>query len=254
MLFVARSLIRTSTLNHQCRQRFHLLSFPTPPPANGSSANKVVNMTGFQRFWFASTASPSPFENDSTQTAIGQDKMNEDINDTSVDVKSRLSIDELVKLVSEKEELLKAEQRKLEKMQDEVIRNNAEIEKMENILVIAKQEAANYAKIENQKFAKKVLDVANNLVRASSFVEASLSNIDQSKDSAGAVPLLKLFLERLVMTTDQLLEVLPASTYADTLCQSSVVVKSPKRVEKYNPRKVDKYYPDRPPPGTGAAV
>ncbi|PIA36912.1 hypothetical protein AQUCO_03200105v1 [Aquilegia coerulea] len=150
MLFVARSLIRTSTLNHQCRQRFHLLSFPTPPPANGSSANKVVNMTGFQRFWFASTASPSPFENDSTQTAIGQDKMNEDINDTSVDVKSRLSIDELVKLVSEKEELLKAEQRKLEKMQDEVIRNNAEIEKMENILVIAKQEAANYAKIENQ--------------------------------------------------------------------------------------------------------
>ena len=59
-----------------------------------------------------------------------------------------------------------------------------------------------------QNFAKSLLDVADNLGRASSVVKVSFSKIDGSKDTAGAVPLLKTLLEGVEMTEKQLSEVL----------------------------------------------
>jgi molecular chaperone GrpE len=59
-----------------------------------------------------------------------------------------------------------------------------------------------------QNFSKSLLDVADNLARASSVVKESFSKIDTSKDSAGAVPLLKTLLEGVDMTEKQLAEVL----------------------------------------------
>lgn len=58
-----------------------------------------------------------------------------------------------------------------------------------------------------QNFAKSLLDVADNLGRASSVVKESFSKIDASKDSTGAVPLLKTLLEGVEMTEKQLAEV-----------------------------------------------
>lgn len=59
-----------------------------------------------------------------------------------------------------------------------------------------------------QNFSKSLLDVADNLARASSVVKESFSKIDTSKDSAGAVPLLKTLLEGVDMTDKQLAEVI----------------------------------------------
>lgn len=58
-----------------------------------------------------------------------------------------------------------------------------------------------------QSFAKSLLDVADNMGRASSVVKESFAKIDTSKDTSGAVPLLKTLLEGVEMTEKQLLEV-----------------------------------------------
>ncbi|RWW62562.1 hypothetical protein BHE74_00030301 [Ensete ventricosum] len=120
------------------------------------------------------------------------------------DEKPELSFDELVKLVAEKEELLKLKHKEIEKMQDKVLRSYAE---MENVMDRTKREAENSKKFAIQNFAKSLLDVADNLGRASSVVKESFSKIDASKDTVGAVPLLKTLLEGVEMTEKQLSEV-----------------------------------------------
>jgi molecular chaperone GrpE len=64
-----------------------------------------------------------------------------------------------------------------------------------------------------QNFSKSLLDVADNLARASSAVKESFSKLDTSEDSSGAVPLLKTLLEGVDMTDKQLGEVLCLSSY-----------------------------------------
>lgn len=64
-----------------------------------------------------------------------------------------------------------------------------------------------------QNFATSLLDVADNLERASSVVKESFSKIDTSKDSAGAAPLLKNLLEGVEMTEKQLAEVKTSIIY-----------------------------------------
>lgn len=58
-----------------------------------------------------------------------------------------------------------------------------------------------------QNFAKSLLDVADNLGRAASVTKAGFAKIDQSKDSAGTLSLLKTLLEGVEMTEKQLSEV-----------------------------------------------
>lgn len=58
-----------------------------------------------------------------------------------------------------------------------------------------------------QNFVKALLDVSDNLGRASSVVKESFSKIDVSKDTTDAVPLLKTLLEGVEMTDKQLSEV-----------------------------------------------
>lgn len=58
-----------------------------------------------------------------------------------------------------------------------------------------------------QDFAKSLLDVADNLGRASSTVKENFLKIDASKDTVGAVPLLKTLLQGVEMTDKQLAEV-----------------------------------------------
>ncbi|RDX91830.1 grpE, partial [Mucuna pruriens] len=116
-----------------------------------------------------------------------------------------LSRDDLIKLVAEKEELVKLEHKEIEKMQDKVLRTYAE---MENVMERTRREADNSKKFAIQNFAKSLLDVADNLGRASSVVKESFSKIDIPNDSAEAVKLLKTLLQGVEMTEKQLLEVL----------------------------------------------
>ncbi|KAJ1375278.1 GrpE nucleotide exchange factor [Sesbania bispinosa] len=116
-----------------------------------------------------------------------------------------LSRDDLIKLVAEKEELLKLKHKEIEQMKDKVLRTYAE---MENVMDRTRREAENSKKFAIQNFAKSLLDVADNLGRASSVVKESFSKIDTPSDSAEAVKLLKTLLEGVEMTEKQLSEVL----------------------------------------------
>ncbi|CAL5075106.1 unnamed protein product [Urochloa decumbens] len=161
----------------------------------------------FQRFGFSSVSHQQsdkevkePKDQESTSDASSEDSSSSgSIEDLD------LSKDDLVKLVNEKEGLLKSKDDEIKDMKDKVLRSYAE---MENIMARTKRESENSKKYAVQNFSKSLLDVADNLARASSVVKESFSKIDTSKDSAGAVPLLKTLLEGVDMTDKQLAEVL----------------------------------------------
>ncbi|KAK1296993.1 hypothetical protein QJS10_CPB15g01504 [Acorus calamus] len=171
--------------------------------------NSEYGVARGQRLGFSSSSSPQPSEEEASQI---KDETNANVEQTE-DVGSglgpeneeaELSMDELVKLVAEKEELLKMKHKEIEKMQDKVLRSYAE---MENVMDRTRREAENSKKFAIQNFAKNLLDVADNLGRASSVVKDSFSKIDSSGDSVGAVSLLKTLLEGVEMTEKQLAEV-----------------------------------------------
>ncbi|KAF8675582.1 hypothetical protein HU200_047651 [Digitaria exilis] len=115
-----------------------------------------------------------------------------------------LSKEDLVKLLLEKDESLKSKDQEVKDMKDKVLRSYAE---MENVLARTKRESENTKKYAIQNFSKSLLDVADNLSRASSVVKESFSKIDTSNNSDEAVPLLKTLLEGVEMTEKQLGEV-----------------------------------------------
>ncbi|KAJ6688048.1 GRPE PROTEIN, partial [Salix koriyanagi] len=133
-----------------------------------------------------------------------KDSVLHETKESDPEAESDLSMDDLVKLVEEKEELLKAKHKEIETMQDKVLRTYAE---MENVKGRTKREAENSKKFAIQNFAKSLLDVADNLGRASSVVKGNFSKIDVSNDTAQVVPLLKTLLEGVEMTEKQLGEV-----------------------------------------------
>ncbi|XP_068642222.1 grpE protein homolog 2, mitochondrial-like isoform X1 [Aristolochia californica] len=120
------------------------------------------------------------------------------------DKEEDLSVDDLVKLVVEKEELLKAKQKEVELMKDKALRSYAE---MENVIERTKRESENLKKFAIQSFAKSFLDVADNLSRASSVGKDSLPKVEQSTDPAEGARRLKELLEGVEMTVKQLTEV-----------------------------------------------
>ncbi|KAI8009369.1 hypothetical protein LOK49_LG06G00432 [Camellia lanceoleosa] len=231
------------TVLAQCRNSLLICTrhhHPLPIPSNQfqslhDSQNKVIsglvsllhhsalNTSAFQRFGFSSSTSPETTEKENAQSGNGGSTVENNgataktSGDTEVpeqkeasssedsDAEAELSMEDLVKLVTEKEELLNVKHKEIEKMQDKVIRTYAE---MENVMGRTRREAENSKKFAIQSFAKSLLDVADNLGRASSVVKESFSKIDTTKDSAGAVPLLKTLLEGVEMTEKQLAEVL----------------------------------------------
>lgn len=180
--------------------------------------NSFPNASAFQRFGFSSVPSPenpekensvnggSTVENNGATTKASGDAEAPEQGEVPIseDSEEELTMEDLVKLVTEKEELLKVKHKEIEKMQDKVLRTYAD---MENIMDRARRDSENSKKFAIQNFAKSLLDVADNLGRASSVVKESFSKIDTSKDSAGAVPLLKTLLEGVEMTEKQLIEV-----------------------------------------------
>ncbi|KAK4484793.1 hypothetical protein RD792_007387 [Penstemon davidsonii] len=172
----------------------------------------ALNLSAFQRFGFSSSASPQSNEKEMAQS--GNEPENKGDNEAnssdqteasiSDDLEIDLSKDDLVKLVAEKEQLLELKQEELEEMKDKVLRTYADTE---NIKERTRRESENAKKFAIQNFAKSLLDVADNLGRASSAAKESFSKIDASKDTAGAVQQLKVLLEGVEMTEKQLSEI-----------------------------------------------
>ncbi|XP_010252603.1 PREDICTED: uncharacterized protein LOC104594136 [Nelumbo nucifera] len=185
--FLSQMTWHSSALNTSLSQRFGFSSASPQPSA------KETNQTGDEH------VSGTPANAEATKTN-GDAKVQEKTEDNE----DELSIDDLVKLVAEKEELLKMKNKEIDKMQDKVLRSYAE---MENVMDRTRREAENSKKFAIQSFAKSLLDVADNLGRASSVVKDNFSKIDASNDTAGAVPLLKTLLEGVEMTDKQLVEV-----------------------------------------------
>ncbi|KAJ8433042.1 hypothetical protein Cgig2_020609 [Carnegiea gigantea] len=115
-----------------------------------------------------------------------------------------LSKEDLIKLVLEKEQALELKEKEFEVWKDRFLRSYAE---MENVMQRTRREVENSKKFAIQSFAKSLLDVADNLGRAASVTKESFSKIDASKDTIGAVPILKTLLEGVEMTDKQLEEV-----------------------------------------------
>ncbi|KAK8962204.1 hypothetical protein KSP40_PGU015220 [Platanthera guangdongensis] len=187
--------------------------------------------TTTQRFGFSSSASPRATEKGTNQSSDdestskkvprpsqetceagvvsgstetnGDSAAPEQSSSSDSDTEPELSADELVRLVAERDNLLNAKQMEIEKLQDKVLRTYAD---MENVLERTKREVENSKKYGIQNFAKSLLDVADNLGRASNAVKENFSKVDQSSDSLG-VSLLKSLLEGVEMTEKQLAEV-----------------------------------------------
>ncbi|KAM0865195.1 hypothetical protein ACQ4PT_043425 [Festuca glaucescens] len=167
--------------------------------------------TIFQRFGFSSS---TPQENDkevnqpkdqeTTAQEINAETSKEDSGSSGGAEDLDLSKEDLVKLVLEKDELLTSKDEEIKDMKDKVLRSFAE---MENVIARTKRESENSNFFAVQNFSKSLLDVADNLARASCAVKESFSKLDISEDSSGAVPLLKTLLEGVDMTDKQLGEV-----------------------------------------------
>ncbi|GAB4846093.1 hypothetical protein Ancab_025090 [Ancistrocladus abbreviatus] len=201
------------------------------PATKASLLHDLLYRTSpFQHFGISTSASPKPSEKETTQA--GQEHGNSNTAESDIDSKAsahveeaaggdaeaserkqesdsegdldNLSKDDLLKLVMEKEEGLKMKQKQIAEMQDKVLRSYAEIE---NVMDRTRRESEISKKFAIQNFAKSLLDVADNLGRASLVVKDSFTKIEVPHDTAGAVPLLKTLLEGVEMTEKQLLEV-----------------------------------------------
>ncbi|KAK7387118.1 hypothetical protein VNO78_27642 [Psophocarpus tetragonolobus] len=223
-LFRSFTLLSASRNSHQLSStlsnKFHSLLHPSPSkmiPVQTNFLNST-NSSLTSRFGFSSTASPEPSGDDQAKTSeeakvTGQskqaqaaDQTKESGSDSDVEEgECDLARDNLIKLVREKEQLLKLKHKEIEKMQDKVLRTYAE---MENVMDRTKRNAESSKKFAVQNFAKSLLDVADNLGRASSVVKESFSKIESPKESSEAVQLLKTLLEGVEMTEKQLAEVL----------------------------------------------
>ncbi|CAF2245506.1 unnamed protein product [Brassica napus] len=182
-------------------QRFSLSSTSTTPESHEKeSSNTEASKTAEANESGPDSESKASAGKGAKRAAVSES------DSESGDDEEEMSKDDLVKLVAEKEELLSVKEEEIKQMKDKVLRTYAE---MENVMDRTRRDAENTKKYALQNFAKSLLDVADNLGRASSVVKESFSKLDEtSKDSAaGAAPLLKTLLEGVEMTEKQLAEV-----------------------------------------------
>ncbi|CAI9784124.1 unnamed protein product [Fraxinus pennsylvanica] len=226
VLTQCRSSQRLCARHDQMYFRISSNQFLSPPGSQEKVSllgQSTLNSSTFQWFGFSSSASPHSNEKENAESENKQENKRDDsANAAAVDVPDQseasvsdkrdesdsdsendLSRDDLMKLLAEKEELLKVKQMEHEQMKDKVLRTLAE---MENVKDRTKREADNAKKFAIQNFAKSLLDVVDNLGRASSAAKESFSKIETSNDAAAAVSQLKTLLEGVEMTEKQLIE------------------------------------------------
>ncbi|XWS11266.1 hypothetical protein CRYUN_Cryun38cG0069300 [Craigia yunnanensis] len=204
LLLSAPKKIQTPSFSTQ----FHSLVCESPNKLVTSDVcllhHSSLNFSVLQQFGISSSASPEHSTKPSGDANPGEAEVTDQAKESDSESDGDLSMADMVKLVEEKEELLMAKQKEIKQMQDKVVRTLAE---MENVMTRTRREAENSKKFAIQNFAKGLLDVADNLGRASTHVKGSFSKMDESKDTFGAVALLKTLLEGVEMTEKQLGEV-----------------------------------------------
>ncbi|XP_010482954.1 PREDICTED: uncharacterized protein LOC104761553 [Camelina sativa] len=208
------SSVATPTRNQYpiVSSRFHSLVHRNPnqlvavPVSLLNHATPDLNV--LQRFGYFSSSSAEPKGSGSNTEVPKTGKASEDVEtgrvtDSETDFES-LSRDDLVKLVGEKEHLLKVQREDMMEMKDGFLRSYAELQ---NLMDRTKRNAESAKKFAVQNFATSLLFVADILEKASSVGKQSFSEIDISKDSAGAAPLLKNLLHGVEMTEKELAQV-----------------------------------------------
>ncbi|KAL8509861.1 hypothetical protein ACS0TY_016906 [Phlomoides rotata] len=200
------SLLHLSALNSSAFQWFGFSS--SASPRTSQSGNEQENKESNEPAAKAQSGSEQGNKESDEPAAEAPHEKKESVSkgktESDSDLESDLSRDDLVKLVVEKEQLLLTKQEELEKMKDKVLRSLAE---MENVKERTRRDSENTKKFAIQNFAKSLLDVADNLGRASSAAKESFSKLDESNDAAGAVQQLKVLLEGVEMTEKQLTEI-----------------------------------------------
>ncbi|KAK2987041.1 hypothetical protein RJ640_004767 [Escallonia rubra] len=221
--------------------QFHSLRDPQSKVVMGQVSllhHSVLNTSAFQRIGFSSATSHQNNEESGKENIVENNDTAKPSSDSNIDqngesgsdlepqantsrsVKRRrrapkrtafsdsdseidLSKEDLVKLVAEKENLLKTKQKEIEKMHDKVLRTFAE---MENVKDRTRRDAES-----SKKFAIQVLVVSQRAYLMLRIIWVGLLHrvlkIDTSKDDAGAVELLKTLLDGVEMTEKQLAEV-----------------------------------------------
>ncbi|MBA0823081.1 hypothetical protein Goarm_019838, partial [Gossypium armourianum] len=191
-------LLHHSSLNFSAFQQYGISSSASPPEPPKREHENSAQSNGEE------PARPSGGTNPGGAEVTDQAKESDSSSDSDSESDGDLSMADMIKLVEEKDGLLEEKQKEIEQMKDKVVRTLAE---MENVMARTRREADNSKKFAVQNFAKDLLDVADNLGRASAHVKGSFSKIDESNDTAGAVPLLNTLLEGVEMTEKQLGEV-----------------------------------------------
>ncbi|KAF8079761.1 hypothetical protein N665_1002s0011 [Sinapis alba] len=195
--FSQKLVAAQASLDSFSLQRFSLSTSTTPESHEKESSNTEASKTSEEKATSEANESESKVRGKCAKRAAVSES-----DSGSDDDGEEMSKDDLMKLVAEKEELLVEKEEELKQMKDKVLRTYAE---MENVMDRTRRDAENTKKYAIQNFAKSLLDVADNLGRASSVVKESFSKLDDtSKDSAGAAPLLKTLLEGVEMTEKQL--------------------------------------------------
>ncbi|MBA0705643.1 hypothetical protein Golax_017825 [Gossypium laxum] len=202
-------LLHHSSLNFSAFQQYGISSSASPPEPPKREHENSAQSNGEEPARRSGGTNPGGAE------VTDQAKESDSSSDSDSESDGDLSMADMIKLVEEKDGLLEEKQKEIEQMKDKIVRTLAE---MENVMARTRREADNSKKFAVQNFAKDLLDVADNLGRASAHVKGSFSKIDESNDTAGAVPLLKTLLEGVEMTEKQLGEV-----FFVTLNQNSVV-------------------------------
>ncbi|XP_062077576.1 grpE protein homolog 2, mitochondrial-like [Humulus lupulus] len=137
---------QTKHLSNLSNQFHSLVNESSIKLAPGQVSLFHLSSSPFQRFGFASSASPetSEKEHGSNSENNGDAKVSSQATSEQSDVADQTKeSDDLVKLVAEKEELLKQKHKEIEKMQDKVLRSYA---KMENVMNRTRREAENSKK------------------------------------------------------------------------------------------------------------
>lgn len=246
------------------------------PGVSQKESNPVSSAEGTVANEGEEIVEPASKKQDPKKTS--QIKESDSESEISSDEEKEISTEDLIRIVQEKEDLLKKKHNEIKVMQEKVLRSYAEAE---NVMDRARREAENtkkfaiqvffyltYRELVNdvcnileshlsilvefpvlffselyylkdfrccqiranysssvlliyntsQSFAKSLLDVADNLSRASSVVKESFSKIDTSKDSSGAAPLLKTLLEGVAMTEKQLSDVIQIISSVTCFC------------------------------------
>ncbi|XP_048619859.1 grpE protein homolog 2, mitochondrial [Brassica napus] len=188
-------------------QRFSFSSSSTTPESSDKESNAEASKASEEKATSEANESgvdSEPSKDSRRRKGAKRAAVSESDSESDAD-EEEMSMDDLVKLVAEKDELLSEKEQEIKQMKDKVLRTYAE---MENVMDRTRRDAENTKKYAIQNFAKSLLDVADNLGRASSVVKESFSKLDDtSKASAGAAPLLKTLLEGVEMTEKQLAEV-----------------------------------------------